>query len=117
MDEESAVGEVGTQVLNGQAADGKFAVKPAGMGASETGRGCGGQVGGATHHFVKVFCWTMTHCCSRGAMVDAPHWKQREATAGEFGVGSCESGDREAVLTADCAVNNRAAWDPVGAAM
>lgn len=20
------------------------------------------------HHLVKVFCWTLTHCCSSGAM-------------------------------------------------
>lgn len=28
---------------------------------------------GDAHHFVKVFCWTLTHCCSSGAMVGKVH--------------------------------------------
>lgn len=86
MDEEGAIGEVGAQVLDDQAADGELAVKPAGRGASEAGgRASGGR---ETDHFVKVFCWTMTHCCSRGAMVPSRHWKQAAGRVGAAFLGA-----------------------------
>lgn len=64
-----AVGEVCNQVFDFDLANLQLTVQPVersahGFEVATHGCGCG-----AAHHFVKVFCWTLTHCCSRGAMV------------------------------------------------
>jgi hypothetical protein len=58
-----AVGEVGDQVGDLDVADLELAVKPARVSAPALARS-----GRLAHHLVNVFCWTLTHCCSSGAM-------------------------------------------------
>jgi hypothetical protein len=52
----------------------QLAVEPVRRRVSTEPHGCEhkGNCGGA-HHLVKVFCWTLTHCCSSGAMSGCVH--------------------------------------------
>ena len=61
-----AVGEVGDQVSDLDLARLELAVHPAGVRLATWRRTQ--DRGKDAHHFVNVFCWTLTQCCSSGAM-------------------------------------------------
>lgn len=67
----NAVGQVFDQVINLDLAGLELAVEPAAvrLAAWYTAR----RGSGDAHHLVNVFCWTLTHCCSSGAMLEAVH--------------------------------------------
>jgi hypothetical protein len=60
-----AIRKVCDQVANLSLACLELAVQPAEvrLAACHGERACG-----EAHHLVNVFCWTLTHCCSSGAM-------------------------------------------------
>jgi len=60
-----AVRQVANEVINLDLTCLDLAVKPA-----RTISWVGRAVCGGAYHLVNVFCWTLTHCCSSGAMTD-----------------------------------------------
>jgi hypothetical protein len=65
-----AVREIGNQVADFDIAGFEFAVQPTECVVSSVAqRKIAATSGGAdAHHLVNVFCWTLTHCCSSGAI-------------------------------------------------
>jgi hypothetical protein len=83
-------------------------------------RGSGAAVGVAAYHLVNVFCWTLTHCCSSGAMIRVHQGSGRDwAHAGrniyvsKGGYGML-AGDYSGVFSRVLAQNNE--WLTAGAA-
>jgi hypothetical protein len=74
-----AVGQVSDQVADGDIAVLKFTVQPACVWSATWHREwLSPVVGSDAHHLVNVFCWTLTHCSSKGAILSGCEHRCRQ---------------------------------------
>jgi hypothetical protein len=84
-----AVGQVSDQVADRDIAILEFAVQPAFVWSAAWHRKWLSLiVGSDAHHLVNVFCWTLTHCSSKGAMFsDCEHQCSQKVWGRAVGIG------------------------------
>jgi hypothetical protein len=84
-----AVGQVSDQVADRDIAVLEFAIEPVRVWSAMWHRKwLSPVVGSDAHHLVNVFCWTLTHCSSKGAMFsDCEHQCSRKVWVFSVGIG------------------------------